>query len=718
MFSQAMSFGKTAAAVGSGYGVVPAITRTAEVAKSHYRSAEQALGICPAVEERKVTASAQMEYKKAAYATIVAAHDYEEMYGKDSGKSQFTRAEVAHAEIKRKEIAGLQRAADVKYTSYETAHKAAVKAQGTPIIDVSKVTGGLFGSYGITGRIGTAGAQLAKQIEAYKLPKAHGSTAPPVMLDILKTSVAHGTSFVSSLPMGAEVIAREAWKRPEIIPAALAVGVVGSAKGAYHDPLQTAADIVVLGGMGKGVKGIAGRARFIGKKYVPAKTIIEPRVLRGIDTFPTAKAGTSPAKSLVEFRTSQYKLPHEVPGSAGWHATATKFAKRTESAVGQRPETAPGLHVAPSTSPHFLRIPKGYKLFGESQPSHPGLLRVSVSGFERIPASIRAKGEAAMVRHLYGKAEPTKAHISPARELGKLEKEAIIPPGAALSRTPFRYYTKVGGKRIPIYEYTVLPSPKATSPRVGRTATRTSAKYGTKYERYAGSKKPIITPVSLAILASRPPSSPKLSKVSPPMASSSMPTIRSAVSESGVSPAKPSPSTKRSITPSRSDAGYAPLLLSTSIATASTYALPTSSSIRTPMPTRSSVAASGRKVSRTPTPTPSPYTPVTSITRKTTPTPSPYTPVTSITRKTTPSKVQRTPHPSRITVPPLPPGIRIPTIRLDEDDDKKRKTIRKARGDVGWHIKNPMLTLESFMDTTNAKKPSGSPPTMKTPPGF
>ncbi len=858
MFSQAVSFGKTAAALGGGYGLVPAIMRGVEAAKPHYKSAEQALGICQATEERKVTASAQADYKRALYATMVSADEYEKAYGKQSGKSQFTRAEIAQAEIKRKEVAGLQQAADVKYASYETAHKAAVKAQGTPIIDASKVTGDLFGAYGITGRIGTAGAKLAKQIGEYKLPDAHGSTTPPILLDILKTSVSHGTSFVSSLPMGGEVIAREAWKRPEILPAALIVGVGGTAKAAYQHPVQTAADMIVLGGVAKGAK--------VGGATV-MRAVPKPRVVldvpAGIMSIRLGKLQVTGGKS---YTTQVFGKPLQHPPSVkvqfgGKSVSAGGKAYQYKSPIDFTKTQYRGLNL--DRVPDVTRLKsQGAGFRGEAEPAPiPAPMRVPAQvsarrvpstdlmfGGRRAPASTKPKTDVDMV---FGGAPKPINFIRPENIIGSSLKpgrgktaprtpDARTPPDLVMGQRSLSYLkSQFKVSRTPRAKVSEARAAKSAASKQQQIAEARAAKAAALEESISGSPArriaemeaharkldnlamrdraamegtptvdtiPMLTPGKAFKMvkkgATRRLSQSEAAQTTP-LAILSVPRAAYKGVEVGTRSARKSaadwwnrPETQAGLSRAaryRPTLGAGDIILPASLWMPSAYAplmgqasavgisaLTVSQLLSAPMPQHQS------EVQRA-----SQYTPLTT-----------YTPlstrqhgdrerikIASVVMQT-PAQQQSQKQKQKVGVLPmyaqvqvqqpaqvqaLQPAIaqvlqidqmvgqmqqtrqaqkqvqkqkqalkyvtvpKIPTpttaalkqkpkpltkpkpflsVPDDEKTKRKQKRDRKTRGDIGWHIKNPLITLESFMDTTNAKKPAGSPPTMKTPPGF
>ena len=830
----------------------PILPQIMEAAHAHYKSAEQALGICPAVEERKVSAAAQADYKRAAYTALVAAHEYEEMYGKDSGKTSFTRAEAERAEIKRKEIAGLQQAANVKYTSYEAAHGAAVAAQGTPIIDVSNVTGGLFGAYGISGRIGEAGAQLAKQIDEYKLPSAHGSTAPPVMLDILKTSASHGTSFLSSLPIGAEVIARESWKRPEILPAALLVGVGGTAKAAYHDPIQTAADMVVLGGLAKGAKVGGATVMRVAPKALPKVLLDAPAGIASIrlgklqvtgaksytthvfgkplQHYPSAKVqfgGKSVSaggkayryKSPVDFAKSQYRglkldrvpevmqlkthgagfrgspepspipAPMRVPAQVsarrvpssdlmfgGRRAPARAKPKTDVDAVFGgapkpikfiRPENIIGSSLKPGRGKTAPRTPEATTppdlVMGQRSVSYVKS-QFKVSRTPRAKASeVKAAKAAALKQQQIADARAAKAAAleesiagSPARRIAELEAHArkvdalamrdraamggtplvdttpMLPPGKGfkmvkkgairrLSQAEAAEATPLVILSVPRAAYkgvalATKSSRKAAADWWARPATQTRFTRAARYRPTLGAGD-IILPASLQMPSAYAPLIGQASAVGisavtvSQLLSAPMPQPRSEVQRA--SQYTPSTSRQRG---DRDRLKIAPAVLQTPAQQQSQRekqkqgVIPMYAQVQVPQPMQAQALQPAMAQLQLPQ--------LGQMQRQK----QAQQPAQKQKQALKYATVPKMPTPTTISPKQKPKPLTKPKPILplpdDEKTKRKQKRDRKARGDMGWHIRNPLITLESFMDNAPATKPSGSPPTMKTPPGF
>ncbi len=304
----------------------------------------------------------------------------------------------------------------------------------------------------------------------------------------------------------------EALQRPSIISGALAFGAgavsvpVGLAKIPFH-PVQTARGLgyaathpfetgariggmierepmfvtgQVVGTFGTGyatayaVPWITGFFRTIGKQKIAPEQLIEPGVLAGRKTFPTA-----PQKYHFQlFRKSPYKLPKEAQMGV-WHATPETFGRQITIKAGKmRAGEPPGLYTAPSISPYFFRAGGKYKPFGISKISlkTPTALRIYPRG---IVKGVKGRAGFAEVRGV------------------KSEVEAIIPPSTQLVKLGARYYFPYKGIRIPITQYKV----------VGTGTVKTGIKTVTPKQissySYGYRPTPVITPYSLASPISR-----------------------------------------------------------------------------------------------------------------------------------------------------------------------------------------------------------------------
>jgi len=178
---------------------------------------------------------------------------------------------------------------------------------------------------------------------------------------------------------------------------------------------------------------VTGYFRTIGRKPIEPTQIIEPKVLVGTKTFPTAR----PSQHLKIFKTSPYKLPGEIQLGV-WHATPQTFGKQAVVKAGT--SELPGLYTAPSLSAYFLKLsPSKYKLFGWNMTSplakSPTALRITPRGL-KVGKGLQMRGYA----YVPGI---------------KSEVEAILPPGTILQRTGAAYYVKWKGVRVPIQQYDV-----------------------------------------------------------------------------------------------------------------------------------------------------------------------------------------------------------------------------------------------------------------------
>lgn len=357
-----------------------------------------------------------------------------------------------------------------------------------------------------------------------------------------RESVARVTEFLGTIPGTTEIFGKTALKDPGKVPGMIAIGglefVGGTARQAEQDPAQLTSDLIVTAGIFKGAgkikSGISDTIKFTGKKYVPPETIIEPQVLSGAERFPLAPRGTTGAELVQEFNKGKYRLPGTEGKTGGWHATPEEFPKETLTQVGT--SEGKGLYISPTTSPHFWKISKNYKLFGFDNPpdSPTGIwLETEVT---RSPPNTRM-AIATQNRFLTEEALKGSAFISAAFEKGiKPEKEAIVPPETPISRIRFDQYTKFKGKKVGLMEYTSvqepLPEPPADYPfdftggEHGISVTRSNNKlilveagvairpskpqkeetFGELSKRqariskeYAEYKEPIITPDSLAV---------------------------------------------------------------------------------------------------------------------------------------------------------------------------------------------------------------------------
>lgn len=257
--------------------------------------------------------------------------------------------------------------------------------------------------------------------------------------------------------------------------------------------------------------------RVRGLKELPVEQAIKPEVISGKEQFPSVPEGMKGKEFMEYFKTSKYKLPGETPGTTKvWHATPQKFSKKTElqSAV-TRGDDVPGLYVAPSISPHFMRVggvkapttptkvPLMKRLFGESEPLEPAVLRIDVpGGITRLPKDIRTQVSPAR-EFLETGATPGKGYLTPVVEKsimhgavkGKVEAEAVLAPKTVLSATRSRYFIKVGEHRVPITEYAAELGKAPVKITKGKTKKTTAGKVKDKIEYYRPtSREPLVRP--------------------------------------------------------------------------------------------------------------------------------------------------------------------------------------------------------------------------------
>ena len=206
-----------------------------------------------------------------------------------------------------------------------------------------------------------------------------------------------------------------------------------------------------------------------GRIELPVKEIIEPQILTGAEPFPYVKPKETVPELITRFKEPEFKLPGEEPGiTRVWHAAPGKKPVDFQIELTKlRPGDLPGLYVAPSVSPHFLRtgmirpkeMPKPSYLerfFSQQESLTPTIIRAEVPGVKRIPAHERLSLEAS--RRAVLKMEKAEAIITRDVELaqfrtGKVEAEAVIPPGSQLKRVGEKYYVQIGDRRVPIDSY-------------------------------------------------------------------------------------------------------------------------------------------------------------------------------------------------------------------------------------------------------------------------
>ena len=254
---------------------------------------------------------------------------------------------------------------------------------------------------------------------------------------------------------------------------------------------------VARAGLGK----ISDLIRFRGKEFIPPEKVIKKEVIEGKETFPSPKLQEGSAL-VKEFKTSPYTkaIDSEVKGVRGFHATAQAGGIRGLGKGLQvhgevaRPHDMPGMYIAPSISPHFLRTGEEaveYTLLPRVSFKRPGVILAGVKDVERLPPGLRRNIPKAQ-EFMLKKAERGKAYVTPEFEMGKPEAEAVITPetkmvnvrGRGLLGGKYKYYTEWKGKKIPIYELQAEGVEVATRAR-GRLLERfkTSSKSMKEYSQ-------------------------------------------------------------------------------------------------------------------------------------------------------------------------------------------------------------------------------------------
>lgn len=244
---------------------------------------------------------------------------------------------------------------------------------------------------------------------------------------------------------------------------------------------------------------------------IEAEEIVEPKVLSGEKTFPMSKI--SPAKLVKKFN-------RKSPFFEGKGAfTATRSQVKQLSPVDSDKSETSGLYVSPTPSIFFLRI-KG--LFDQPKYSlrpkfldeagEPILFRPTLKeGVEELPKRIqRAFGSGKVRLRKKQSARPPeqttgniefkklpkgKAYVSPQFTFKqKSEEEAVVVPGTKFLYKPLRYYTKIKGEAVPIYEGLALTEAEAIKTTIPQGKILTSEqveKLNRATERYLERKTPI-----------------------------------------------------------------------------------------------------------------------------------------------------------------------------------------------------------------------------------
>ena len=312
--------------------------------------------------------------------------------------------------------------------------------------------------------------------------------------------------FAAQIPTGIEYAIREPKLFRESVPIGAAIYIKEMRKAIKERPWETAGEIAgtaLIGkGIGKGVGKIGETIKFYGKTEIPVERIIKEDVISGKQQFPVSRI--HPQKLIKTFEESPYTRIGNIEEGVvkAWHATPREFAKVTEVQLGE--SELPGLYVAPSLSPHFLKISEPrYKLFGFGlpRPTKPAALLITTRGIERLPEFIRKADFKAAREFMLTGAEKGKGYITPKYERGwrytLREEEAVIPPETGLERVEFTKYFRWKGKKVPIHEYRVVDEIVDSIKRDVQSIERAgeiTRRYAGQYERYAEYREPIITP--------------------------------------------------------------------------------------------------------------------------------------------------------------------------------------------------------------------------------
>jgi len=195
--------------------------------------------------------------------------------------------------------------------------------------------------------------------------------------------------------------------------------------------------------------------RTAGQTELKAEQIIAPEIYAG-QKFPLVYKGETAGKLLGEFKPM---LPGErLP--AGFTSAPKPFEKVTEAGFGS--SELPGIYQSPRVSPHFLKISsEETKLFtfnplGETM--RPSIIRITPTEFKLVPGlkagtKIIQSQRIGQIREFLLEAPKGKSYVT----FIKPEKEAIIPFGTPLQQTGKRFFIKYEGRRVPIFEFKVVP---------------------------------------------------------------------------------------------------------------------------------------------------------------------------------------------------------------------------------------------------------------------
>ena len=283
-------------------------------------------------------------------------------------------------------------------------------------------------------------------------------------------------------------------------------GLVAYDIGTAKSPEAASDKIMQYGAAGYGAQrgwragtGIIDRVQTRGRQYVPLDKITDAQVATGQQAFPLTRTGQRPGSLVQEFRSSRHGLPGET-GVNVWHGTPGRFRSGTQIQDSvMRSTDMPGLYVSPRASPYFTRAPhkatQKYSLLGDQEPIRPTMLRVGVDDVTRLPPG--ARGIDPGRQFLRTGAKKDTAYITPSADraaaTGRVEAEAVIPPGAILTGGKGQFYTKVGDRRVPIDQFAAGPSTPVVTAPTG-PGTRRASDFMSTYYRGTGTRKGIISP--------------------------------------------------------------------------------------------------------------------------------------------------------------------------------------------------------------------------------
>jgi len=327
---------------------------------------------------------------------------------------------------------------------------------------------------------------MAKDIRGLEVP--FGEEGPVV---VPRESIARMGELLGGVPASIEKIIRAPERVPDFAAAGAYGMTIGTAKAFKEDPIQTISDIALMFGLfhaaGKVGGGIKGGVTSATRGKIPASAIIEEAILKGESKFPsTGKSGVTADAAILEFIKSEKNirtaieagkveppLTTRITGTgkkflddvvktdgelSAWHAAPKGFTKTTTAQVGT--SSTPGLHVAPSLSPHFFGVGGETALFGFGRRGKPTAISIQVESFQRIPGTSR-KTSVEMNKFLMecndalgpqGIAYITTKFEALSKK-ASVEYEAVLPPGTPIVRVGKPLEMMWGGKKIAVEQY-------------------------------------------------------------------------------------------------------------------------------------------------------------------------------------------------------------------------------------------------------------------------